>query len=57
MAAVDDTSLLLEEEKLQHNSSMRQLFSSARFLVRSMFLSAFGIVYPTDSIARVPFSI
>ena len=32
MAALDDESLLMEEEKLQHNSSTEQLFNSTWFL-------------------------
>lgn len=43
MAAVDDESLFLEEEKLQHSSSMDKFFDSTWFLLRSLFLSLWFI--------------
>jgi len=45
MAAVDDESLLLEEEKLQHNSSTEQLFNSTWFLCGLLSLIALGLFF------------
>lgn len=46
MAAVVDVSRSLEEEKLQHSSSMAQLFDSTWFLLRCLFISV--LVYSSD---------